>query len=185
MRTHDETTPSECAVCPAGLFAASPEAAECSVCPTGTDGVTRYAPFLFLDFGTGSNIDGVDQLGFSPSPWITIPGLAQDEVVDLLGNGITITALDDGFYGNNAGAPGTSTVIEGVMIPQEARDDYFYKTIDTAGTTARLRIDGLPTNTYRLTLFEGRTTDNNRWPQFGVVSSPLVRQTLAILLEAM
>ena len=36
MRAHGETTPSECAICPAGLFAASPEASECSVCPIGT-----------------------------------------------------------------------------------------------------------------------------------------------------
>jgi hypothetical protein len=36
MRVHDETTPSECAVCSAGMCAASPEAAECRVCPSGT-----------------------------------------------------------------------------------------------------------------------------------------------------
>jgi hypothetical protein len=38
MRAHDEneTIPSECAVCPAGLVATSPEAVDCSACFIGT-----------------------------------------------------------------------------------------------------------------------------------------------------
>ncbi|HIE87531.1 MAG TPA: hypothetical protein EYP91_11955 [Gammaproteobacteria bacterium] len=47
-------------------------------------------------------------------------------------------------------------------MPQEARNDYFFKITDTAGTTARMRIDGLPAGVYNVTVFEGRTTDGNQ-----------------------
>jgi hypothetical protein len=134
---------------------------------------------IFLDFGTGSN---VNNSGVSPDPWISLKELAQDEVV-ALGNGITITALDDGFAGNSKDAPGAGAVVEGVTIPQEANDDYFYKTVaantgqghvqsnaarrDDAGTTARLQISGLPIGAYRVTIFEGRTTDSNQVAKIG------------------
>ena len=44
-------------------------------------------------------------------------------------------------------------------MPLEARNDYFYKNVDAAGTEARMRIDGLPAGVYNITVFEGRTTD--------------------------
>ena len=93
--------------------------------------------------------------------WITFDNLVMDEAVDL-GDGATLTALDDGFSPNNPAQPGEEAEYDGVVVPQEARNDYFFKITDTAGTTARMRIDGLAAGTYNVTVFEGRTTDGDQ-----------------------
>ena len=65
--------------------------------------VTRPAPTLttfLIDFGgTAAN-----SAGASPDPWITFDNLVMDEAVDL-GDGVTLTALDDGFSPNNPAQP--------------------------------------------------------------------------------
>ncbi|MDA7624727.1 hypothetical protein N8697_00995, partial [bacterium] len=122
--------------------------------------VTTPAPTLasfLIDFGgTAAN-----SAGASPDPWISLDNLVMDEAADL-GGGVTITALDDGFNPNNPAQPGEDADHDGVVVPQEARNDYFFKITDTAGTTARMRIDGLPAGVYNVTVFEGRTTDGNQ-----------------------
>jgi len=122
--------------------------------------VTKPAPTLasfLIDFGgTAPN-----SAGASPDPWISLDNLVMDEAADL-GDGVTITALDDGFSPNNPAQPGEDADHDGVVVPQEARNDYFFKITDTAGTTARMRIDGLPAGVYNVTVFEGRTTDGNQ-----------------------
>ena len=122
--------------------------------------VTKPAPTLtsfLIDFGgTAAN-----SAGASPDPWISLDNLVMDEAADL-GDGVTITALDDGFSPNNPAQPGEEAEHDGVVVPQEARNDYFFKITDTAGTTARMRIDGLPAGVYNVTVFEGRTTDGNQ-----------------------
>ena len=109
---------------------------------------------LQIDFG-GTEGNGA---GASPSPWVTLEILNQDETVDL-GGGISLTALDDGFTPNNPAPPNEDAEYDGFIVPQEARNDYFYKNVDAAGTEARMRIDGLPAGVYNVTVFEGRTTD--------------------------
>ena len=122
--------------------------------------VTKPAPTLtsfLIDFGgTAAN-----SAGASPDPWITFDNLVMDEAVDL-GDGVTLTALDDGFSPNNPAQPGEEAEYDGVVVPQEARNDYFFKITDTAGTTARMRIDGLAAGNYNVTVFEGRTTDGDQ-----------------------
>jgi hypothetical protein len=122
---------------------------------------------IFIDFGLGSNVPNAVQLGVSPVPWINLQRMAQNEVVDLLG-GVTMTALDERFMGNNLGPPDASHVfVSGdVIVPPKANGDYFYK-VGGVGT-ARMRIDGLRAGTYRVTVFEGRTTDRS---QFGKIWS--------------
>ena len=114
------------------------------------------ASFL-IDFGGAA----ANSAGASPDPWITFDNLVMDETVDL-GGGATLTALDDGFNPNNPAQPGEGAEYDGVVVPQEARNDYFFKIADTAGTTARMRFDGLPAGSYKVTVFEGRTTDDNQ-----------------------
>jgi hypothetical protein len=124
----------------------------------GIVGVTNVSAQLFLiDFGGGA----ANSAGASPDPWITFDNLVMDETVDL-GGGATLTALDDGFNPNNPAQPGEGAEYDGESVPQEARNDYFFKITDTAGTTARMRIDGLAAGTYNVTVFEGRTTDGNQ-----------------------
>ena len=119
--------------------------------------VEPEAPFevpLLIDFAG----DGANSAGSSPAPWVSINNLVQDQSFDL-GAGVSITALDDGFNPNNPAQPGEGATYDGISVPQEARNDYLFKIADAAGTTARMRIDGLPAGEYNVTVFEGRTTD--------------------------
>jgi hypothetical protein len=130
------------------------------ICWFATGFLFLIAPFLqgqtniFIDFG-GTEGNGA---GASPEPWVTIDSLSADEPVDL-GGGVTLTPLDDGYTANNPAPPNEDAEFDGVPIPQEARNDYFYKNVDTAGTEARMRFDGLSAGIYNITVFEGRTTD--------------------------
>ncbi|MBT7536285.1 MAG: hypothetical protein HN610_12055, partial [Verrucomicrobia bacterium] len=125
--------------------------------PLGGLGPVGFSSIL-VDFG-GTEGSGA---GASPSPWVTIDNLVQDEPVDL-GGGVTLTALDDGFNPNNPAPPNEGAEYAGVMVPQEARNDYLFKIADTAGSEARMQITGLPAGTYDVTVFEGRTTDASQF----------------------
>jgi len=130
------------------------------------------APEILIDFaGTGPN-----SAGASPDPWVTINNLVMDEAVDL-GGGVTITALDDGFNPNNPAQPGEGAEYDGVSVPQEARNDYLFKIADAAGTTARMRIDGLAAGTYNVTVFEGRTTDASQFAKIWTGEEPATENT--------
>jgi len=130
------------------------------------------APTLLIDFaGTGPN-----SAGASPDPWISIDNLVQDEAVSL-GDGVTITALDDGFNPNNPAQPGEGAEYDGVSVPQEARNDYLFKIADAAGTTARMQIDGLPAGTYNVTVFEGRQTDASQFAKIWTGEEPAAQNT--------
>jgi hypothetical protein len=99
-----------------------------------------------------------------------------DEAVDL-GGGVTITALDDGFNPNNPAQPGEGAEYDGISVPQEARNDYLFKIADAAGTTARMRIDGLAAGTYNVTVFEGRTTDASQFAKIWSGEEPAAENT--------
>ena len=119
--------------------------------------VEEEPPFsvpLLIDFAG----DGANSAGASPAPWVSINNLVQDQSFDL-GAGVSITALDDGFNPNNPAQPGEGATYDGISVPLEARNDYLFKIADAAGTSARMRIDGLPAGEYHVTVFEGRTTD--------------------------
>ena len=94
-----------------------------------------------------------------------------------LGGGVTITALDDGFNPNNPAQPGEGAEHDGVSVPQEARNDYLFKIADAAGTTARMRIDGLTAGTYNVTVFEGRTTDASQFAKVWSGEEPAAENT--------
>jgi len=127
---------------------------------------------ILIDFaGTGAN-----SAGASPDPWISINNLVKDVAVDL-GGGVTITALDDGFNPNNPAQPGEGAEYDGVSVPQEARNDYLFKIADAAGTTARMRIDGLAAGTYNVTVFEGRTTDASQFAKIWTGEEPATENT--------
>ena len=127
---------------------------------------------ILIDFaGTGAN-----SAGASPDPWISINNLVIDEAVDL-GGGVTITALDDGFNPNNPAQPGEGAEYDGISVPQEARNDYLFKIADAAGTTARMRIDGLAAGTYNVTVFEGRTTDASQFAKIWSGEEPAAENT--------
>ncbi|MEO1863469.1 MAG: LamG domain-containing protein, partial [Verrucomicrobiia bacterium] len=127
---------------------------------------------ILIDFGgTAPN-----SAGASPEPWVTLDNLVMDEAVDL-GGGVTITALDDGFNPNNPAQPGEGAEYDGVSVPQEARNEYFFKITDTAGTTARMRIDGLAAGTYNVTVFEGRTTDASQFAKIWTGEEPAAENT--------
>ena len=111
-----------------------------------------------LDFGGDEEAIGGVTGQASPAPWISITKLVMDEAHDL-GDGVSITALDDGFNPNNPAPPNEDAEYDGIVVPQEARNDYLFKITDTAGTEARMQIDGLPAGKYNITLFEGRTSD--------------------------
>ena len=127
---------------------------------------------ILVDFGgTAPN-----SAGASPDPWVTIDNLVMDQAASL-GGGVTITALDDGFNPNNPAQPGEGAEYDGVSVPQEARNDYFFKIADAAGTTARMRIDGLAAGTYNVTVFEGRTTDASQFAKIWTGEEPATENT--------
>ncbi|HAH98172.1 MAG TPA: hypothetical protein DCO70_02480, partial [Verrucomicrobiales bacterium] len=127
---------------------------------------------ILIDFaGTGPN-----SAGASPDPWVSINNLVQDEAASL-GDGVTITALDDGFNPNNPAQPGEGAEYDGVSVPQEARNDYLFKIADAAGTTARMRIDGLSAGTYNVTVFEGRQTDASQFAKIWTGEEPAEQNT--------
>ena len=140
-------------------------------------GITIVAPVkatevILIDFAG----DGPNSSGVAPAPWISINNLVQDEAFDL-GGGVTITALDDGFNPNNTASPGTGTMINEFLVPQEAFDDYLFKIADTAGTEARMRIDGLMAGNYDVSVFEGRSTDVNQVAKIWVGDEPADENT--------
>lgn len=77
--------------------------------------------------------------------------------------GVTVTALDDSFYTFTEEPVGRDWIYDGIHVPKEARNDYFYKNSDVVGSSARLRFNGLPAGTYHVTLFAGRADDAGQY----------------------
>ncbi len=137
-----------------------------------TIGTTANAGLFLLDFAG----DGANSSGAAPG-WDAFNSLDQDvsnALTDRSGGGdndVTLTALDDNFLPNNPAPPGVGAVYDGITVPKEAVDDYFFKADDTAGTTARMRIDNLDPGPYNVTVFEGRTTDSGQFAKIWVGDS--------------
>jgi hypothetical protein len=117
--------------------------------------------------------DGPNSSGIAPG-WDAVNNLVQDEpfgpLTDLLGsdNDVTLTALDDGFNPNNTAPPNSDATYDGILVPQEARNDYLFKITDQAGTTARIKIENLDAGLYNVTVFEGRTSDASQFAKLWV-----------------
>jgi hypothetical protein len=105
--------------------------------------------------------------------WDAIPSFVQNGMVrlrDWSGGGdddVTLTVLDADFSPNNPAPPGVVNSYDGILVPPEANDDYLFRVPDTAGTSARLKIEHLNPGVYNVTVFEGRQTDGNG--QFAVI----------------
>lgn len=68
-----------------------------------------------------------------------------------------------GQTANNPTKEGLNAVYDGVLVPAIVKDDYLYRTPDTAGTEVLMRFAGLTPGVYNVTVFEGRTTDTARY----------------------
>ena len=89
-------------------------------------------------------------------------------------NDVTLTILDNvalseqlgldpptGMTGNNPTHEAADVVYDGVNVPAVVKDDYLYRSPDTAGTELIFRFANLNPGKYNVTVFEGRTTDGN------------------------
>ena len=92
-------------------------------------------------------------------------------------NDVTLTMIDNtalaetldpanppymqGQTANNPTKDAYEAVYDGVVVPAIVKDDYLYRTPDTAGTEVLMRFANLNPGTYNVTVFEGRTSDAN------------------------
>jgi uncharacterized protein (DUF2141 family) len=92
-------------------------------------------------------------------------------------NDVTLTMMDNkalaetldpanppymlGQTANNPTKDAYEAVYDGVTVPAIVKDDYLYRSPDTAGTEVLMRFANLNPGTYNVTVFEGRTTDAN------------------------
>ncbi len=92
-----------------------------------------------------------------PSPCSIFP------LTDRSGNDddVTLEVLEVPFAGNNPEHLAEPQVYDDVDVPLEALGDYHYRNPDTAGSSAPFRFSNLNPGEYRVTVFEGRTTDGN------------------------
>ena len=63
---------------------------------------------------------------------------------------------------NNPTKEGISVMYDGILVPSSVKDDYMYRNPDTAGSETLMRFAGLNPGKYKVTVFEGRTTDASR-----------------------
>ena len=130
---------------------------------------SSHAGQHLIDFaGNGANSSG------GAAGWDVLDNLVQDTpypLTDLSGGGdddVILTAIDDGFNPNNPAPPGVDATYDGILVPKEARDDYLFKIDDTAGTSARIKIENLDAGQYNITVFEGRQTDPTQFAKIWV-----------------
>jgi hypothetical protein len=98
-------------------------------------------------------------------------------VTDTLGSDtdVTLTITSSGGNGQGAGVNGHDNdplpPIDGVTVPIEASDDYFFNSGSAAGSLL-FEFKNLDAGTYNVSVFEGRLSDNNG--QFGTIWSGVV-----------
>ena len=63
---------------------------------------------------------------------------------------------------NNPTKEGIAVMYDGILVPSSVKDDYMYRNPDTAGSETLMRFAGLNPGKYKVTVFEGRTTDASR-----------------------
>jgi len=67
-----------------------------------------------------------------------------------------------GQTANNPTKEGIAVMYDGILVPSSVKDDYLYRNPDTAGSETLMRFAGLNPGKYKVTVFEGRTTDGSR-----------------------
>jgi hypothetical protein len=67
-----------------------------------------------------------------------------------------------GQTANNPTKEGIAVLYDGILVPAAVKDDYLYRNPDTDGSEILMRFAGLNPGKYKVTVFEGRTTDANR-----------------------
>lgn len=76
-------------------------------------------------------------------------------------------AVPTGMTANNPTKEGQDVVYDGIVVPHVVKDDYLYRAPCPAGSEMLFRIANLAPGTYNVTVFMGRTTDNDG--QFGKI----------------
>lgn len=66
-----------------------------------------------------------------------------------------------GMTANNPTKEGVDVIYDTVLVPAIVKDDYLYRSPDTAGTEMYMRFANLNPGKYNVTVFMGRTTDGN------------------------
>jgi len=64
-----------------------------------------------------------------------------------------------GQTANNPTKEGIAVMYDGILVPAAVKDDYLYRNPDTDGSETLMRFAGLNPGKYKVTVFEGRTTD--------------------------
>jgi len=144
--------------------------------------VRSYAGLFKMDFGTLQNdAEGVvltDWDTFATWTFADFPdGVATWKLTDFSNqndNDVTLTIRDNvalseqlglappnGMTANNPTHEALDVVYDGINVPFVVKDDYLYRSPDTAGTEVLMRFANLNPGTYNVTVFEGRTTDAN------------------------
>lgn len=130
------------------------------VCPWCSASTVSQETLVLIDMGgyeSGAATDwnAYDQLIINqPNPVMDSNNLV---------TGVTVTALDDSFYSYLEEPVGKDWIYDGVHVPKEARNDYFYKYSDIVGSSARFRFNGLPAGIYYVTVFAGRADDASQY----------------------
>ncbi len=63
---------------------------------------------------------------------------------------------------NNPTKEGIAVMYDGILVPSTVKDDYLYRNPDTSGSETLMRFGGLNAGKYKVTVFEGRTSDASR-----------------------
>jgi hypothetical protein len=66
-----------------------------------------------------------------------------------------------GMTANNPGPQYLTVEYDGIIVPPEVKDDYLYRNPCPAGSEMLMRIANLDPGTYNVTVFMGRTNDND------------------------
>ncbi len=108
-------------------------------------------------------IDLSDDLG-SATNWDVFPSdVSNTGITDWSGGGDNdVTLSITGIFGEGtSGAPGSSATVDGVTVPQEARDDYVWGGTNDPSNSIIFEFKNLDPGTYNVSVFEGRSTDSN------------------------
>ena len=144
--------------------------------PLNVDGSEGTAPAVLKDWlviPTWTFSDAA-AAGATPSADFTSATWKLTDVSKEANKNVTLTIMDNvalstslgldaptGQTANNPTKDGLDVVYDGVLVPHVVKDDYLYRSPDTAGTELLMRFAGLNPGTYNVTVFEGRSNDGN------------------------